>query len=73
MNPITPNLEPQPSTQPRKVVTGGSLQSRNKASNDDSLIADRGRYFSVVYAASKRFRLLTTSILAPKLQIRMTF
>ena len=25
MNPLTPNLESQPSTQPRKVVAGGSL------------------------------------------------
>ena len=26
MNPITPNREPTPSTQPRKTVTGGSLK-----------------------------------------------
>lgn len=25
MNPVTPNREPKPSSQPRKVVTGGSL------------------------------------------------
>lgn len=30
MNPITPNLEPKPSTQPRKAVTGGSRNGSSR-------------------------------------------
>ena len=42
MNPTTPNTEPKPSTQPRKVVTGGSLYSIHSEMSSISLGTEQG-------------------------------